>query len=93
MKIIAVKYTYNPKKSDLLSEHRPAHREFLRSLFAAGTLLASGPLGDNEALIIVRAENPSLGIALLDDDPLQQKEVILEREAKVWNPVIGPWAE
>ncbi|XCB30125.1 YciI family protein [Arcanobacterium hippocoleae] len=91
MKIIAVKYTYNPERSAELTAHRPKHREFLRSLFNDGTLLASGPLAENEALIILRADHPAQAETLLNQDPLYIEDVILEREAKVWNPVIGPW--
>lgn len=91
MKIIAVRYIYDPEQSQALAAHRPAHREFLRHLYETGSLLASGPLDQHEALIVVRAENPDLAITLLEKDPLHVQGIILEREAKVWNPVIGPW--
>lgn len=91
MNTIAIKYIYNSEKSAELSAHRPAHRTFLKSLFEAGKLLASGPLGENEALIILRAENIATALEMLTADPLYQENIILTREAKIWQPVIGPW--
>ncbi|MDR6938804.1 YciI family protein [Arcanobacterium hippocoleae] len=91
MNIIAVNYVYDPEKSAELNQHRPAHREFLRSLFDAAQLLASGPLGTDEALIIVRAESPESALEILAADPLYEADIILKRTAQPWNPVIGPW--
>lgn len=93
MAIIAIEYIYDVKKLNILAEHRPAHREFLRSLFDEGTLLASGPLGSSHALILLKAETPQDALNLLNSDPLQAVEVIENRIAKIWNPVIGPWNE
>lgn len=91
MSIIAVTYTYDDSRTEILQANRPAHRAFLRSLFDKGLLLASGPLGDNEALIVVKADSPEAALSLLTGDPLLGVDVIAERQAQVWNPVIGPW--
>lgn len=90
MSIIAVEYTY-VNRPELLAEHRPAHREFLASLRADGTLVASGPLGDagESALLLLRAEAPEQALGLLDRDPFLAVGVIAERTAQVWNVVIG----
>src|SRR5213079_1553596 len=50
----AVIYRYRPD-DEALDEHRPAHRAFLRSLYQAGKLVVSGPLGgdaDPAALLL-----------------------------------------
>ena len=91
MATIAIQYEYNATKLAELAEHRPAHRAFLKELFEAGLLLASGPLGSNGALIVVVADDPSAGLAILDADPLAPHGIIETRIARVWNPVIGPW--
>lgn len=91
MAIIAVEYEYDATKLAELAEHRPAHRAHLKELFEAGKLLASGPLGSNGALIVVRAEDAESGLAVLAGDPLLAAGVIESRFPRVWNPVIGPW--
>ncbi|MCF2706251.1 hypothetical protein I6E29_03075 [Arcanobacterium haemolyticum] len=91
MSIIAIEYEYDSAKLDILAENRPAHRTFLRELFDEKRLLASGPLGENGALIVVVADDPDAGLRLLDGDPLLGVGVIESRSARVWNPVIGPW--
>ena len=90
-KIFAVHYVYDPSRSEDLARIRPEHRAFLRSLYESGSLLASGPFGDGEALIIVRADEDAHALALLNPDPLHAAGIILSRTATEWNPVIGPW--
>lgn len=91
MAIYAVKYEYDPRKAEALAQHRPEHRVFLRTLFESGDLLASGPLGENGALIVVRAADPNGALEMLKNDPLQLNEVILHRSVAEWTPVNGPW--
>ena len=31
-------------------------------------------------------------LAALDEDPFTQHGLISERTARLWNPVLGPWA-
>ena len=90
-KIYATIYTYDPERSEDLARLRPQHREFLRSLFDAGKLLASGPYADGKALIVVRADSADGAYQMLDPDPLNEAHIILHREASEWKPVIGPW--
>ena len=56
MSVYALTYTYGGP-SEILAEHRPAHRAFLRELQERGVNLASGPLGDDGALIVLRADS------------------------------------
>ncbi|GAA2527077.1 YciI family protein [Rarobacter incanus] len=93
MSIYAVTYAYTDNQ-DLLAQIRPQHRAFLGGLYAAGVLLASGPVsapGTAGALIIVRAESPQGALDLLAGDPFLAAEAILERQAVEWNPIYGPW--
>lgn len=93
--IVAVEYLYDPTRTAEIDEVRPAHREFLRGLLDAGTLLASGPHVDVDApsaLLILRAPSAEAALAALDEDPFTQHGLISERTARLWNPVLGPWA-
>ena len=91
MSIIAVEYVYDDSKADVIAENRPLHRAHLRKLYEAGRLLASGPLGSNGALLVVRADGPEDGLGALAGDPFLGLGVIENRTARVWKPVIGPW--
>lgn len=93
--IVAVEYLYDPTRTTEIDEVRPAHRAFLRTLLDAGTLLASGPYVDVDApsaLLVLRAESADAALAALDADPFAEHGLITERSARVWNPVLGPWA-
>ena len=89
MNTIAVQY--HASQLDILATERPAHREFLGKLFEQGTLLASGPMGSNFALIIMNADSPAAALEILKDDPLYIAGVIEERRALPWNAIYGPW--
>ena len=91
MAISAIRYTY-VSDSEALAAVRPKHREFLKSLFDDGVLLASGPLEGNRALIIVEADDAVAALALVDADPFNQASLITDREALEWTQVYGPWA-
>lgn len=93
MAIFAVTYTYQAS-DETLAEIRPTHREFLKALLDAGTLLASGPLvGSSGALLVLRAESVEQVAETLDADPFDIAGVIGERTIVQWNPVFGPWSE
>lgn len=107
MATIAIEYEYDPR-DDLVEQHRPAHRAFLRGLLAEGVLLASGPLRDGAlredatgtsgspapagALLLLRADSPAAALSLLDDDPFRAAGLLLSRSAREWDPVTGPFA-
>ena len=59
MALHAVLYRYSTD-SAALDEHRPAHKDHLRSLFEQGRIVVSGPLtsGGPGALLILDAEDP-----------------------------------
>ncbi len=93
MSHFAVHYAYATDAA-LLSQHRPAHREFLRALVGSG-LLAAGAYPDSAepgALLLVEAESEAAVAAMLDDDPFLLEGAITDRRIQLWNPPIGIFA-
>ncbi len=68
------------------------HRAYLRSLEAAGTLVASGPFDPRHGgLLLLRLPDDGTAAALdavRDGDPFWQRG-IAQYELLPWNPVIG----
>jgi uncharacterized protein YciI len=91
MAIYAVQYIYSGEK-EVMDGVRTEHRAFLRDLLDRGILLASGPLVDrNAALLIFKAESLTEVAAMLDTDPFEIAGFIGERVIEEWNPIMGPW--
>ena len=93
MNTFVVEYSY-PADSDLITEVRPRHREFLAALKEKGMLIGSGPYtdGDGGALIVVRLPEPaSLDDAreLMDRDPFHTEGALTARVFHTWNPVLN----
>jgi uncharacterized protein YciI len=91
MALHAVIYRYSADAA-ALDEHRPAHRDYLRSLFEQGRIVVSGPLADGGgpgALLILDAADRDEVAALLDGDPSNALGLIAEREIRRWNPAFG----
>ena len=97
MPFFAVTYTY-ADAADQRDLHRPAHRAFLRGLFDAGVLAASGPFPPapgrpDGALLVLRADDEAGALAALDHDPFLLNGLIDDRSAQGWVPVTGPWED
>jgi len=103
MAFFAVQYGY-VDRPDALTEVRPAHREFIAELFAAGSLLASGPYVSGPgndwpgeygpgALLLLRAESAEAVVRLLDADPFYVKGLIEDRQVRRWTQVRGPFED
>ena len=91
MTLHAVLYRYVDDPATL-DEHRPAHRDHLRSLYEQGLLVVSGPLaegGGPGALLIFDVADAAEVAALLDKDPFTILGLIAEREIRRWNPAFG----
>jgi uncharacterized protein YciI len=88
--IYAVLYRYSEDAASL-DEHRPAHREYIRSLVGQG-IVASGPMTTSEGpgalLICDRADEVSVE-ALLNLDPFWERGLIIGREIALWPVVAG----
>jgi uncharacterized protein YciI len=92
MAVFAVHYAY-ADRPEALTEVRPQHRQFLAALLADGVLLASGPYvgGPAGALLLLRATSAESVLALLEADPFFAAGLIVERGAREWLPVMGPF--
>jgi len=78
---------------ELITEIRPIHRAWLGEQLAAGYLLASGPMVNRPAaLLIWKADSIEELNALLDNDPFEIAGAIDERTIEEWNTVFGPWS-
>jgi uncharacterized protein YciI len=92
MSTFAVTYSFSAEP-DEVNQIRPTHRVWLAEQLEVGTLLASGPMVDRPAaLLIFKAESIEALNALLDQDPYEQAGVIGERTIEEWNPVFGPFS-
>lgn len=91
MTVFAVTYGYAADEIEL-NQLRPSHRQWLSELFDKQTLLASGPMMDRSAaLLIFKADSIEELNALLDNDPFELAGMIGERTIEAWNPVFGPF--
>lgn len=88
MSIFALTYIYGGPQ-EVLAEHRPAHRAYLRELNEQGHNLASGPLGDDAALIIFSADSQREVEEIVAKDPLVVHGAVTEHEIQPWNVTIG----
>lgn len=93
MSVFVVTYGYSADPIEL-NQIRPEHRAWLQAQLDAGNLLASGPMIDRPAaLLIWKAESIEQLGALLDQDPFEIAGMIGERTIEEWNPVFGPFKE
>lgn len=88
----AVTYHY-VDDSNLINEIRPIHRTWLSQQFEAGNLLASGPMVNRPAALLIWSANSIEELnQLLDNDPFEIAGAITERTIEEWNTVLGPWS-
>lgn len=95
MALYVIEYRYDNELLTLVSDFRPAHREFLRELQNQGILVASGFLRDavfNGALIILRATSATHAAELLAGDPFATNGLINSVIVREWNPTLGDYA-
>jgi uncharacterized protein YciI len=93
MTVFAVHYRY-VDDPDVVTQHRPAHRDYLRGLLDRGIVLAVGAYTDGPAgaLLVFRGDSAADVEKLLDDDPFQQLGLVQGREIRPWGQAMGPWA-
>ena len=88
----AVTYLFSASPEEV-NQIRPTHRLWLGEQLEQGALLASGPMVDRPAaLLIFKSESIEELNALLDLDPYEIAGVIGERTIEAWNPVFGPFS-
>ncbi|MEN0137894.1 MAG: YciI family protein [Rhodococcus sp. (in: high G+C Gram-positive bacteria)] len=91
MPLFALVYRY-VDDADLIAEHRPEHRAYLRQLSDAGELVLAGPLGEPgppSGLLIFDVESAARVEELADNDPFHARGVIEERSIQRWTLSIG----
>jgi uncharacterized protein YciI len=88
MKIAAI-VQYTPDTS-LIAKVRPAHRQYLNSVFEQGKLAISGPfLDDRGALMVYEAASPEEVEAIISEDPFARHGVFVSWELRPWNIVFA----
>lgn len=91
MSVFAVTYTYGGP-AEVLAQHRPEHRAYLRELAGRGVVLASGPFtdsGPDGALLLIAADDAAQVDALLAEDPLMIHGAVVEHSVREWNVTNG----
>jgi uncharacterized protein YciI len=92
MSNFAVTYHYTDD-IELVNAIRPSHRVWLGEQLEQGSLLASGPMVNRPAaLLIWKADSIEELNTLLDQDPFEIAGAITERTIEEWNTVFGPWS-
>lgn len=89
--IFAVTYRYTDD-TETRDAVRAEHRDHLRALAEAGTLLVSGPYAAGEAagaLLLVRADSKDDVAKLIADDPFSARGVVASSTTTEWEPVLG----
>ena len=90
MKIFAINYVYDDSTASSRDEVRPVHVAFLQECFDTGRLLVSGPVdGGTGALLIVTGEDEADALALMDQDPFAQQDLITQRGIREWGVFFG----
>ena len=89
--MFVVELVFGVNRDERLSV-RPAHREYLAELVAAGTLVAAGPwANDTGALLILDVAGRAELDQILDADPYTPAKVIAETRIREWSPIMGSW--
>jgi uncharacterized protein YciI len=92
MSVFVVTYGYSADEIEL-NQIRPTHRLWLQEQLESGNLLASGPMIDRPAALLVWKSSSIEELnTLLDQDPFEIAGVIGERTIEAWNPIFGPFA-
>ncbi|MET0967422.1 MAG: YciI family protein [Nakamurella sp.] len=93
MPVFAVQYSY-VDQPEVVTQHRPAHRDFLRALLDQGIVLAAGAYTDGPAgaLLIFRGDSQEHIGRILAEDPFQKLGLVQQCEIRAWGQAMGPWA-
>lgn len=69
---------------------RPAHRERLRRLRDAGSLVMAGPFTDDSgALLVFDVRGPGELARILDEDPYYRTPGVTVVRRRRWAPIVG----
>lgn len=91
MALFALLYRYTDD-TELVTTHRPEHREYLRSLADKGELVVAGPLGEPGpagGLLVFDVDSAQRVQDIADADPFQRFGVVVEQTIQSWTLSIG----
>jgi uncharacterized protein YciI len=91
MALFALVYRYT-EDTELVTTHRPEHREYLRTLADRGELLAAGPLGEPGpagGLLVFDVDSADRMEDIANNDPFQAHGVIVDRTVQSWTLSFG----
>jgi uncharacterized protein YciI len=93
MSLFTVHYTYAETTTAGRDEHRPAHRDWLRSLLEQGTVVSAGAYQDGTgALILIEGTGTDSVRSLLDADPFVIEDLVEEIRIHEWRPAMGAFS-
>lgn len=85
MFVLELAFTDDPRRLAA----RPAHRQRLAELHAAGQLVMAGPWQDDSgALLVFRADRTAMD-AILAADPYYATPGVCVRSLRYWRPIVG----
>jgi uncharacterized protein YciI len=97
MSLFRIDYLYAADSAATRDEVRPTHRAWLAGLDGTEAsdgvkLVAAGPLGAQEAMLIFRAPDSQRVGAVLERDPFAEAGVIDLTTVREWTPTTGELA-
>ncbi|GAB3830752.1 hypothetical protein GCM10027610_019670 [Dactylosporangium cerinum] len=66
---------------------RPAHRERLQALHAAGKVVLAGPYSDESGALLVFDVSAAEFAAIIDEDPYYRAPGVTIARRQEWNPI------
>ena len=91
MSLFVLNYRY-VNDSVAIAEHRPEHRQYLRSLYDSGKLRIAGPTGEPGpvgGLIVLDVGSAEDVEAIAQDDPFVKRGVVIEHSISSWSLSMG----
>jgi uncharacterized protein len=85
MHVVELAFGADPERLDA----RPAHRERLQELHAAGRLVLAGPYADDSGALLVFDLAESDVTAILDADPYYRTPGVTVVGRREWAPIVG----
>ncbi|MGO1319069.1 MAG: YciI family protein [Galactobacter sp.] len=97
MSLFRIDYLYADDSASTRDEVRPSHRSWLAGLDGSETsgnvkLVAAGPIGSEEAMLIFQAPDSETVSASLEKDPFAEAGVIDLVTVRKWTPATGELA-
>lgn len=97
MSLFRIDYLYTQDSAPTRDDVRPAHRAWLAGLDGGSAsqgvkLVASGPIGSEEAMLIFQAPDSQTVSTVLEQDPFADAGVIDLVTVREWIPATGELA-